>query len=159
MKIQPVSRHGVSTVVKLSYCPAGRFSGTGEPTTPFVSRSAPQQERFDSRLPSRVLKLPEGTPSRRRARIFPFFFFFFYRPVAPRTPILSLLTRSFARARAELHSVSEQADRRVNSRAARIYLTSIPFTFLDSLHYFTAPRLHTVDIASLSIRHRITASD
>lgn len=36
----------VSTVVKLSYCPAGRFTGTGEPT-PFVSRTAPLPKRFD----------------------------------------------------------------------------------------------------------------
>lgn len=36
----------VSTVVKLSYCPVGRFTGAGEPTL-FVSRTAPLQKRFD----------------------------------------------------------------------------------------------------------------
>lgn len=48
METQP-AEHGVSTVVKLPYCPAGRFSCSDEPAL-FVSQTASLQERFDSRL-------------------------------------------------------------------------------------------------------------
>lgn len=57
------SRVRVSTVVKLSYCPAGYFAGTGEPL--FVSRTTPGRSKSTRVFGWLVLKLPESTSSQR----------------------------------------------------------------------------------------------
>ncbi|KAL0107981.1 hypothetical protein PUN28_014918 [Cardiocondyla obscurior] len=89
--LQGSAEHGrVSTVVKLSYCPAGRFTGTGEPT-PFVSRTAPLQKRFD---PLTVLHRKRST---RHVYTRPRVYFFSLSARRKCTPMYSFtLSHSFA---------------------------------------------------------------
>lgn len=103
----------VSTVVKLSYCLVGRFTGTGEPT-PFVSRTAPLQKRFD---PLVVLWLARTQITRRysiAAECAYTYIFFIARPPQMRTGVFSYFQ---SLVRVKFYSLPKQPDWGMNSCA------------------------------------------